>query len=75
MNVFHLSPKTVKRCLDEIKSTPDLLVHLGDKKLLKIVIHNKRASLRMKNLRSGHLKCTSLHKLSMYINLNCLKLN
>lgn len=74
MNVFHLSPKTVKQRLDDIQRVPELRIHLTNPRLMHLLVHHNRAQSRLSFLQEVDLKCACFHKLSMccFILYNCL---
>lgn len=60
MNVFHLSPETVKLRLQEIESVPELRILLCHPNILKLIIHYNRAKSRLSFLQQLELKCASI---------------
>ncbi|XP_018576444.1 transcription termination factor 5, mitochondrial [Anoplophora glabripennis] len=59
MNVFHLSPTTVKLRLEEIEQSPDFRVLLKHPKLLSLIVHHNRAKSRLSFLQQLQLRCAS----------------
>lgn len=66
MNIFHLSPNTVKERLEDIQSVPEFRIHLSNPKILQLIIHHNRAKSRLNFLHQVKLKCASLYLLSKY---------
>lgn len=57
MNVFSLSPETVKLRLQEIDSVPELKLLKSHDQFLKLVIHHRRTKTRLNYLQNLQLKC------------------
>lgn len=66
MNVFHLSPETVRLRLQEIESVPQLRTLLCNPNILKLIIHHNRARSRLSFLQQLELKCASVTVLGMF---------
>ncbi|KAJ8916747.1 hypothetical protein NQ315_013952 [Exocentrus adspersus] len=60
MNVFHMSPDTVKLRLEEIERSPDFRVLLGHPKVLSLIVHHNRAKSRLSFLQQLQMRCASL---------------
>lgn len=60
MNIFHLSPETVRLRLQEIESVPELRTLLTNPKVLKLIIHHNRARSRLSFLQQLELRCAGV---------------
>lgn len=60
MNVFNMSPDTVRLRLNEIKRIPELQIFMKHKNILRLVVHHNRARSRLSYLQELQLKCTPL---------------
>lgn len=63
MNIFYLSPETVKLRLQEIESVPELRALLFNKNILKLILHHNRARTRLSFLQQLELRCASVYVL------------
>ncbi|KAJ8926777.1 hypothetical protein NQ314_020827 [Rhamnusium bicolor] len=68
MNIFHMSPETVKLRLEEINHSPDFKVLLKHPRVLSLVVHHNRAKSRLSFLQQLQLKCASLIVLGTHRN-------
>lgn len=59
MNVFHMSPETVRLRLEEIERSPDFRVLLKHPKILSLIVHHNRAKSRLSFLQQLQLRCAS----------------
>ncbi|KAK9869839.1 hypothetical protein WA026_003565 [Henosepilachna vigintioctopunctata] len=66
LNIFQLSPQTVKYRLEEIENTPELNILKHNVNFLKLVVHHQRAKSRLSFLQELQMKCLPLSILSMY---------
>lgn len=60
MDIFYVSPETLKLRLQEIKNTPELRVLLFNSSILKLIVHHNRSKTRLSFLQELELKCASL---------------
>ncbi|KAJ8974861.1 hypothetical protein NQ317_001959 [Molorchus minor] len=60
MNVFCMSPETVRLRLEEINRILDLRVLLKHPRILSLVVHHNRARSRLSFLQQLQIKCASL---------------
>lgn len=67
MNVFHLSPETVKLRLQEVEGVPELRALLCNPKILKLIVHHNRARSRLSFLQQLELKCASVVVLGLIV--------
>lgn len=66
MNIFHVSPNTIKRRLKELQSTPEFRVYLHHPKILSLIVHHNRAKSRLSFLQEVKLNCASFYVLREY---------
>ncbi|CAH0557908.1 unnamed protein product [Brassicogethes aeneus] len=59
MNIFHLSPETVKFRLGELKKVPEFKILLDNPRILQLVVHQNRAKSRLSFLKQLQLRCTN----------------
>ncbi|CAH1176044.1 unnamed protein product [Phaedon cochleariae] len=60
MNIFHMSPETVKLRLQEIEKSPDLKVLFSHPRILKLIVHHNRTKSRLSFLQQLQLRCATL---------------
>lgn len=60
MNIFHMSPKTVKLRLEELERSSELKVLMHNPCVLKLIVHHNRAKARLALLKELQLKCTTV---------------
>jgi len=59
MNIFQVSPETVKARLEEIQGVPELKVLINNPHILKLIIHHNEARSRLSFLQEVKLKCAT----------------
>lgn len=64
LNLFTLSPKTIRERIQKAKETPEFQVYISHPRFLKLILCNTNATKRVMYLYESNKKCLSLNSLS-----------